>query len=70
MDRQLNAGLNIARAVRRETAELRGLWPDPGALSEEAGNPLYPRTTVRGHGKSGGRRRRIDSGRRLRNMPE
>lgn len=40
-DRQLNAGLNIARTALGETPELGGLWLDPDALLKDGRIPLY-----------------------------
>jgi len=41
-DRQLNAGVNLARTALRTVAELGGLRLDPDALSEDAVKLLYP----------------------------
>jgi IS605 OrfB family transposase len=53
-DRQLNAGLNVARTVLREIPELGGLRLDPDALSDDAVRSLYPPERSGGHGRSGG----------------
>jgi putative transposase len=42
LDRQLNAGLNLARTGLRTFAGLGGLQLDPDALSEDVVSPLYP----------------------------
>jgi transposase len=52
-DRQLNAGLNIARTVLAEQRELGGLRLDLDALSEDVMNLLYAPTAVGAHGTSG-----------------
>jgi putative transposase len=52
-DRQLNAGLNIARIARAERPELGGLMLDPDALPKEVRIPLYPPATADGHERSG-----------------
>lgn len=53
-DRQLNAGLNIARTARATRPELGGLWLDPDGLPEDVVSPLYLTAAVVGHGMSGG----------------
>lgn len=59
-DRQLNAGLNIGRAVLREagsrsmTAGLGGLRLDPDALSDNTMRLLYAPGHAGAHGRSGG----------------
>jgi putative transposase len=42
LDRQLNAGLNLALTVLRRTAGLGGLRLDPDALPKDVVRPLYP----------------------------
>jgi IS605 OrfB family transposase len=59
MDRQLNAGANIAQTVLRDygRAELGGLRLALDALSEDARRPRYPFEKSSRHGQSGGRGR-------------
>ncbi|MCI4317781.1 MAG: transposase [Thermoplasmata archaeon] len=61
-DRQLNAGLNVARPVLRETAELGGLRLDPDALSNDAMRLLYSPEQSGGQGRSGRRGRALTAG--------
>lgn len=59
MDRQLNAGVNIAQTVLRDygRTELGGLRLDLDALSDDTMRPRYPFEKSRGQGRSGGRGR-------------
>ncbi|HXQ94761.1 MAG TPA: transposase [Thermoplasmata archaeon] len=59
LDRQLNAGANIAQTVLRDfgRAELGGPRLDLDALSKDARRPRYPFEKSRGQGRSGGRGR-------------
>ena len=54
LDRQLNAGLNVARNVLATTPGLGALRLAPDGLPRDAVNPLYPPTSLGGHGRSGG----------------
>ncbi len=47
LDRQINAGANLARTVLAETRELGGLRVDLDALLEDAVTPLYPSESIR-----------------------
>jgi IS605 OrfB family transposase len=69
-DRQVNAGVNIGRAVLRETAGLGGLRLALDALPEEAMSPLYPFERSSGHGRSGRGGREGVQGSRRRRGPE
>jgi transposase len=57
MDRQLNAGANVARTVLRETAELGGLRLDLDALSHDTMRPLFTPGKPDAKGRSGRRGR-------------
>jgi IS605 OrfB family transposase len=56
-DRQLNAGMNVARTVLRENVELGGLRLDPDALSKDVVRPLFALGPPRANGRSGRRGR-------------
>jgi IS605 OrfB family transposase len=53
LDRQLNAGLNVARTALVGRPELAGLRLAPDALPKDVVNSLYSPTTVGAHGASG-----------------
>lgn len=55
LDRQLNAGLNIARSALAERPGLGALWLAPDGLPQDVMNLLYPTAAADGHGKSGGK---------------
>jgi IS605 OrfB family transposase len=72
-DRQLNAGVNLARTALRTVAELGGLRLDPDALSEDAVKLLYPvggsRSGTGGAEGEGGTSSGAAGGRRLEYNP-